>query len=162
MAARCWETKRHREDMEGYQPCSRSLEMWDKGFASRKYAGTLWRFCQMLIKHVYSRAHQHNCGLSARRPNCVSVNPFIQKYITLQKYFRTFFFFYRLLPKLHIQIMYKIRHCPDTVQFKIDKLLSEKNRLTHPSLRPLIKKGKTFRRKKNLKKRTFKCHQMID
>lgn len=152
MAARCWETKRHREDTE---PCSRSLEMWDKGFASRKYAGTLQRFCQMLIKHVYSRAHQHNCGLSARRPNSSNVSPWIRLYRNILHYksiSKLFFFFYWLLPKLRIQIMYKIRHCLDTVQFKIDKLLSEKNRLTHPSLRPLIKKGKTFRRKKKSEK----------
>lgn len=148
MAARCWETKRHREDTEGYQPCSRSLEMWDKGFASRKYAGTLRRFCQMLIKHVYSRAHQHNCGLSARRPYSSNVSPWIRLYRNILHYksISKLFFFHQLLPKLRIQIMYKIRHCPDTVQFKIDKLLSEKNRLTRPSLRPLIKKGKTFKK----------------
>lgn len=40
MAVRCWGTKRRQGDMEYYQPSSLSLQIWDKGLASRKAGGS--------------------------------------------------------------------------------------------------------------------------
>lgn len=79
MAVRCWGTKRRQYDIGDYQPSSLSLQIGDKGFASRKEARTLERFCQTLSdKHKHteknSDTHQHICCLAAHLPTGVNVS----------------------------------------------------------------------------------------
>lgn len=87
MAVRCWGTKRLQEDMGDYQPSSLSLQIRDKGFASRKEARTLKRFLSKTFsdmrKHTkkiqthISQAQQHICCLSAHLPTCLNVSLWI-------------------------------------------------------------------------------------
>lgn len=55
MAVRCWGTKRRHEDIGDYQPSGLSLQIWDKGIASRTEARTLKRF----ISQTLSDKHKH-------------------------------------------------------------------------------------------------------
>lgn len=98
MAVRCWGTKRHQEDKEDYQPSSLRLQIWDKCFASRKYACTLKRFCQVLLekhKHTEKTSSMYFPSTSTYLRSiylfeCVFVDQFtVSNYIS--NYFKTFF-----------------------------------------------------------------------
>lgn len=106
MVVRCRGTKRRQEDMGDYQPSSLSLQIWDKGFASRKEACTLKRFLFKILpdkhkhrqkkKKIQHTFHMHKDIFAVCLPTCLTVwislfGSIQQKISHFQNFFKTHF-----------------------------------------------------------------------